>query len=168
MEQTALAGMVVVGLYVLTTAPLLYLLLRAHALKSDYTRWFMAAMMLQILPLGLIFFPLGAIGVVLLAISLAEAHHRHARFKAMGIHNPEVSARWRLEYLYHLWAIGFTLEQKAVAYLFIEVVHRHGFGFFWTWLLPLSGGMWLILGALIIRERRSPPPSPADETQAAS
>ena len=155
MPETAIGSMAVVGLYILVTAPLLYLLLRVHAMKSDYTRLFVAALLLQIIPIGLFFFPFGVAGVLLLAVSLGDAYRRHARLKAMGIDNPEVSSRWQLAYMLHLWAIGFTLEQKGVAYLFLDVVNHRGFGFFWQGFLPMSAAIWLILGALILREWRT-------------
>lgn len=162
MGATSIGAMIVVGLYVLATAPLLYLLLRVHALKSDYTRLFLAALLLQLIPVGLIFFPFGFVGVALLAVSLSEAHRRHARLKRMGIHNPEVAARWRLEYMCHLWALGFALEQKAVAYMFLDVVNLQGFRALWT-LAPLSAVMWLILGGLIVHEARTRPVPPAEQ-----
>src|SRR5690606_36725250 len=110
-------AMIVGGLCVLATASLLFVLLRVDALKSDYTRLFLAALLLQLIPVGLIFFAFGLVGVALLAVSLAEAHRRHAPLKRMGIHNPEVASRLQLEYMCHLWALGFALEQKGVAYL---------------------------------------------------
>lgn len=162
MGSTSVGGMIVVGLYVLATAPLLFLVVRVHALKSDYTRLFLAALLLQLIPVGLIFFPFGFIGVILLGVSLVEAYRRHARLKRMGIHNPEVAARWRFEYVCHLWAIGFALEQKGVAYLFLDVVNHHGFRFLWSALLPASVGLWLILGGLIAREWLAGRAVPAD------
>jgi hypothetical protein len=147
-------AMVVVALYVVVTAPLLYLVLRVHSLQSDYTRLFMAALILQIIPIGLVFFPLGFIGVVLLLASLVATWRRNRRFRAMGIDNPEVAKRWGLELVFNLWALGFALEQKGVAYLFLDVVGRHGLGFLWSFLIPASALGWLVLIGLIIRERR--------------
>lgn len=164
MGSTSVGAMIVVGLYVLATAPLLFLVVRVHALKSDYTRLFMAALLLQLIPVGLIFFPFGFVGVILLGASLVEAHRRHVRLKRMGIHNPEVAARWRFAYVCHLWAIGFSLEQKGVAYLFLDVVNHHGFGFLWRALLPASVCLWLILGGLIVREWLTGRALPADLT----
>jgi hypothetical protein len=146
-------AMVVVALYVVVTAPLLYLVLRVHSLQSDYTRLFMAALILQIIPIGLVFFPLGFIGVVLLLASLVATWRRNWRFRAMGIENPEVARRWGLELVFNLWALGFALEQKGVAYLFLEVVDHHGLGFLWTGLLPMTGLLAVVLAFLISRER---------------
>jgi hypothetical protein len=72
----------------------------------------------------------------------------------MGIENPEVARRWGLELVFNLWALGFALEQKGVAYLFLDVVGRRGLGFLWSFLIPASALGWLVLIGLIIRERR--------------
>lgn len=143
----------VVALYILVTAPMLYLVLRVHGLQSDYTRLFMLALILQIIPIGLLFFPLGFIGLVLLVVSLLATGRRNRRFKAMRIDNPEVARRWALEYVFNLVGLTLAVEQKAVSYLFVQVVERHGLGFLWTGLLPMTGVMAVALVALIRRER---------------
>jgi hypothetical protein len=142
----------VVGLYIVVTAPMLALLLKVHGLQSAYTRLFVAAMILQIIPIGLFFFPLGFLGVVLLVVSLAVTWRRNRRFKAMGIDNPEVAKRWTLEYVFNLLGLAFAIEQ-GVAYLFLEVVDHHGLGFLWTGLLPMTGLLAVVLAFLISRER---------------
>ena len=148
-------ALVVVGLYLVVTAPMLVLLLRVHNLNSDYTRLFMAALLLQIIPLGLLFFPVGFLGVGLLAVTLVATRQRNARFRALGIHNPEVARRWRQEYLLNLWAIGLAIEQKGVAYLFMQVSTHRGLDFLWTGLLPMTVVIWAGLGWAIVRETRS-------------
>jgi hypothetical protein len=152
-----MAAIGVVALYVLVTAPLLVLLVKVHGLAGGYTGLFMAALILQLIPIGLFFFPLGFIGAAMLAVSLAGCVRRNRRFQALHIDNPEVERRWRLEYVLHLWAIGFALEQKGVAYLFLDVVGQRGFGFAMSGLLPLSLGLWLTLAALLLRHRRRLP-----------
>lgn len=143
----------VVALYILATAPMLYLVLRVHGLQSDYTRLFMLALILQIIPIGLLFFPLGFLGVVLLVVSVTATARRNRRFKAMGIDNPAVARRWTLEYLFNLVGLGLAIEQKAVSYLFLRVIERQGLGFLWTGLVPITVALAIVLGALIRRER---------------
>ena len=150
-----MAAMLVVGLYIAVTAPMLYLFLRVHSLNSDYTRLFLAALILQIIPIGLIFFPLGLLGVALLIVSLVGTYRRNARFRALGIHNPEVARRWRQEYVLNLWALGLALEQKGVAYGFMQVIAHQGLAFLWTMLLPMSVLIWGCLGWLIRQETRA-------------
>ncbi len=153
MATLGMAALGVVALYVLVTAPLLFLLVKVHGLAGGYTGLFMAALILQLIPIGLFFFPLGFVGVALLAVSLVGCVRRNRRFEALGIDNPEVGARWRLEYALHLWAIGFALEQKAVAYLFLDVVGHRGLGFAQSGLLPLSLALWAVLAVLLVRHR---------------
>ena len=157
-----MAALIVVALYVVVTAPLLFLLVKVHRLAGGYTGLFMAALILQLIPIGLFFIPLGLIGVAMLAVSLVGCWRRNRRFEALGIDNPEVSRRWRLEYALHLWAIGFALEQKGVAYLFLDVVGQRGFGFATSGLLPLSLALWAVLAVLLVHHRLRAPAALTD------
>lgn len=148
--------MIVVGLYVLVTAPLLGITLLIHGLKSDYTGLFVTGLVLQLIPIGLAFFPLGFLGVAVLAYTLWGALRRNQRFKALGIDNLEVYKRWSLEYQANLVALAFAIEQKGVSLLFIEVASRRGFGLLWG-LAPASVVLWAVVIALVVRERRTLP-----------
>ena len=154
-----LATMGIVGLYVFFTAPFLALLMFIHRLRSSYTGLFMVAIILQLVPIGLIFFPLGFIGVGLLAFTLVSTARRNKSFESSGLHNPGVQRRWTLEYIANLWAFGLALEQKGVALVFIQVTSRSGLSGLWEGFLPASVLMWLLLGPLILRAHRtiSPP-----------
>ena len=148
--------MAVVGVYILVTAPLLAVILLVHGLKSDYTGLFMAALLLQIIPIGLLFYPLGFIGVALLAYTMWGAFQRNRRFRSMGIDNPEVYRRWSIEYQANVVALAFAIEQKGVGLLFLEVAARKGFGLLWV-LVPTSLVLWAAAIALIQHERRHIP-----------
>lgn len=150
-----MAALLVVGLYILCTVPFLVLLLQMHALRSDYTKLFVVGLVLQLVPVGLVFFPLGVLGVGLLCGTGVSVGRRLRRFRASGLHNPEVLHRWSREFVANVIAVGFGLEQKGVAWLFADVTSRHGFAFLWTGLLPASLAIWLLLGALILREHRA-------------
>jgi len=160
----ALLTMVVVGLYILFTVPFLVLLLFVHRLRSDYTRVFMAAMILQLIPIGLIFFPLGFIGVGLLGYSSWATGRRNSAFRRAGLPNPGVQRRWALEYMANLVAFGFSLEQKAAAFLFIDVTSRQWSPVAWPALAGLSLVIWGLLGPWLWREyRRLPVVAPITE-----
>lgn len=148
------AAMGVVGLYVVCTAPFLPLLMLVHRLQSSYTGLFVAALILQLLPIGLVFFPLGFIGVGLLAYTLVASRRRNQSFLASGLYNPDVRRRWTQEYVLNLWAFAFALEQKGVALVFIQVTSRQGYAGLWQGLLPASVVLWLVIGTLIARELR--------------
>lgn len=148
--------MAVVGAYILVTAPLLALIILVHGLKSDYTGVLMAGLVLQIIPIGLLFYPLGFIGVLVLAYTLVGTVRRNRRFKTMGIDNPEVYRRWSTEYLANLVAFSFAIEQKGIGLLFIDVASHKGFGMLWA-LVPLSVLLWIAVIALIVRERKGLP-----------
>lgn len=150
----SLQAMAVVGLYVACTAPFLGLILYVHALKSSYTQLLIIALILQLIPIGLVFFPLGFIGVALLAYTLAETARRNGQFRASGVQNPEVERRWTREYIANLLAFGLALEQKGVALVFVQVTARQGLEGLWQGLLPVSLIMWALLGHLIWRETR--------------
>lgn len=145
----------VVFLYVLATLPFLALLLRVLRHQSDYTRLFVAGLTLQLLPVGLLYLPLGAVGVLLLGYTLVTSYRRNRQFRKTGIEHPEVEHRWSIEYQANLLALGFALEQKAIAWLFVQVVSRHGFEVLWRWILPMSVPMWLGLLLLIELERHT-------------
>ncbi|HEY9724253.1 MAG TPA: hypothetical protein V6D47_19790 [Oscillatoriaceae cyanobacterium] len=145
-------ALLVIGLYILCTIPFLVLLVMMHALRSDYAKLFIAGIVLQIVPLGLIFFPVGFFGVGLLCYTGISSGRRLRRFRASGLYNPDVLKRWSWEFIANVIAIGFSFEQKGVAWLFTEVTNRHGFGFLWNDLVPVSLAMWAVLAVLIVRE----------------
>lgn len=151
-----IAAMGVVALYLLCTAPFLPLLLYVHRMKSAYTGMFIAAMILQLIPIGLVFFPLGLVGVGMLAFTLVATNRRNSAFVRSRLPNPGVERRWREEYLANLVAFGFGLEQKSVALLFIHVTTPHGGlgNAIWA-LLPGSLLLWGVLGPLMWRETRA-------------
>lgn len=150
----SLATMIAVGLYVLTTAPFLPLMLFVHRLGGAYAGLFMAAMILQLVPIGLVFIPLGAVGVALLGFSLHRVAQRLKGFRRAGLPNPAVHERWSHEYLANIVALGLALEQKGAAWTFLEASRGVGFATFWTWIVPLSLVLWAWLAWLIVRERR--------------
>jgi hypothetical protein len=145
--------MIVVALYLLVSAPMLGLVLLVHNLKSDYTRLFVTALILQIIPIGLIFFPLGLIGLGMLFVSLFLTVRRNRQYEALGAKNPEVSRRWTLEYQANLVAVGLALEQKGVAWLFLEVAAKHGLGFLLE-LAPATLVIGSVLGAFLLKSRQ--------------
>jgi hypothetical protein len=144
--------MAVVGVYLLFSAPMLGVLLLVHGLRSDYTNLLMAALFLQIIPIGLLFYPLGFIGVAMLGYTLWLAAERNRRFRRMGIDNVGVYRRWSTEYQANAVALGLAIEQKAVGLLFIEVAARHGFAMLWS-LIPASVVLWFLVITLVRRER---------------
>lgn len=147
-------AMGVVALYLLCTAPFLGLILYVHALKSSYTQLLIIALILQLIPIGLVFFPLGFLGVAILAYTLAETGRRNRLFREGSYDNPAVDQRWSREYLANLWAFGLALEQKGVALVFIQVTTRQGLDGLWQGLLPVSLILWSFLGYAIWKEAR--------------
>lgn len=145
----------VVFLYLLATLPCLGLMVGVLRQRGDYTRLFVAGLVLQLLPVGLLYLPLGAVGVLLLAYTLVASFRRNRQFRASGIAHPEVERRWSLEYQANLFALGFALEQKAVAWLFLQVVSHHGMQALWRWILPASAVTWGGLLLLFVLERRT-------------
>lgn len=153
MLQLQIETMVTVGVYVGMTAPFLPLLLYVHRWNGAYTGLFVAALVLQLIPIGLIFFPLGLIGVAILAGTLGSTRRRLRDFRASGMPNDEVHARWIREYLANLVAMGFALEQKAAALAFLEASSGHGLFALWGLFLPGSGLLWLLLAKPLRAER---------------
>ncbi len=145
----------VVFCYMFASLPFLGLLVGVLRRQSAYTRLFVAGLVLQLVPVGLLYFPLGVAGVLLLVYTLAASFRQNRLFRATGIVRPDVEHRWSREYQANLWALGFAVEQKAMAWLFLQVVGRHGFQVLWQWILPLSGVMWTGLFLLLWTERRT-------------
>lgn len=145
----------VVFLYLLATLPCLGLVVGVLRRQSAYTRLFLGGLLLQLLPVGLLYFPLGFAGVALLGYTLAVSWRHNRQLRASGIAHPDVERRWSLEYRANLWAVGFALEQKAMAWLFLEVVGHRGFQVLWQWILPLSAGTWATLLVLLACEHRA-------------
>ncbi|MEB3196745.1 MAG: hypothetical protein VKP62_06025 [Candidatus Sericytochromatia bacterium] len=152
--STTAATLLTVGLYVLATAPFLPLMLYVHRLDGAYAGLFMGALVLQLVPLGMLFLPLGALGVALLMVTLYRAHARLVAFRDAGLHNPRVHARWIREYLANLVALGLALEQKAVAWIFLEASSGKGLDHLYTIVLPASLLLWAGLLVLIRRENQ--------------
>lgn len=152
--DTGLAAMGCVLGYVLVTAPLLAVLLWVHRLRSDYTKLLLAALILQIIPIGLIFFPLGLVGMAVLAFTTVATLRRNARFRALAPENTEVHRRWTQEALANVLALGFAFEQKGIAWLLMDVTGQRGLAGLWLWLLPGSLVLWLALAPWLRREWR--------------
>jgi hypothetical protein len=147
--------MIVVALYVLVSAPFLPLMLYVHRLGGAYAGLFMGALVLQLIPIGLAFLPLGLVGVGLLGFTLAGVGRRLTAFRASGMHNPEVHDRWSKEYVANALALGLALEQKGIAWVFLEASRGGGLHTLWTAILPVSLVVWGLLLGLIARERRT-------------
>lgn len=141
MSATTLATLFAVAYYVFATVPFLPLMLYVHRLGGAYAGLLMAALVMQILPIGLVFIPVGALGVGLLAYTLYQVRGRLRHFRASGLHNPEVHARWIKEHIANWVALGLALEQKAAAWLFLEASSGHNI---WVLTLVLTG-----LGAVL-------------------
>lgn len=148
----AMAAMGLVLAYLLVTAPMLLLMLKVHSLGSDYTRLFMIAMFLQLIPIGLIFLPLGVVGLGLLAVTLAATILRNRKFRRGNFDNTEVHRRWTFEAIANFAAFGLALEQKGIAVTFLEVVSQRATPAIWLWLGLGSLGVWGVLGWCIWRE----------------
>lgn len=149
-----LATLAAVALYLLATAPFLPLLLVVHKLDGAYTMPFIVAIVLQLVPIGLVFLPLGFIGVAILVYTLVAVTQRLRVYRRAGIDNPEVHLRWSREYLANLVALGFALEQKGAAIVFLEASSGQGLGHFWQVMLPASALLWAAIAILFHRERR--------------
>lgn len=147
-----LATMAAVALYLAATAPFLPLLLVVHKLGGAYTGLFVAAILLQLVPLGLVFFPLGFVGVVILGYTLVQVRRRLDDFRRAGLASPEVHVRWIKEYLANLVAFGLALEQKGAAFVFLEASSGLGLAHLWSALIPLSVALWAVIAVLFRRE----------------
>jgi hypothetical protein len=146
--------MVAVGVYVAMTAPFLPLLLYVNRYGGAYTGLFVAALVLQLVPIGLVFFPLGFIGVGILGWTLWSTRQRLLEFRRSGIPNPSVHAAWVREYLANLVAMGFALEQKGAALAFLEASTGQGLFVLWAIFLPASVLLWAGLAVPLRAERR--------------
>jgi hypothetical protein len=146
--------MITVALYVLVSAPFLPLMLYVHRLGGAYAGLFMGALVLQLIPIGLAFLPLGLVGVALLGFTLARVGKRLAAFRASGMHNPEVHDRWSKEYMANALALGLALEQKGIAWVFLAASRGGGLSDLWTVVLPASLIVWGAVAWGIHRERR--------------
>lgn len=147
--------MIAVAFYLVATAPFLPLMLLIHRLGGAYTGLFVVALVLQLVPIGLVYLPLGFIGVVLLGYSLKRTADRLRDFRRSGVHHPEVHARWVKEYLLNLLAFGFALEQKIAAALFIDTSTGAGLTHLLPIALPCSLLLWAGLAFPIHREWRA-------------
>lgn len=125
-----------VGAYLLSTAPFLFLLPLAHRGQAEGRTWLLAGMVLQLLPIGLIFFPLGFVGVAILGGAWVATLRRQRLFALSGILRPDLAAAWRQEQLLAGAATTLALQQKGVALAFLEAARGHG-----GW--PLAGALLL-------------------------
>ena len=154
-SHVSVATMAAVGIYVAATAPFLPLLLIVHRQGGAYTGPFVAALVLQLVPIGLVFVPLGFIGVGMLGWTLWATDRRLRAFRRSGLDSPEVHGRWLREHLTNLVAFGVALEQKTAALLFLDASAGGGLRHLWTGLLPASVALWLVLAWPIWEDLRA-------------
>ena len=150
----ALPAIALAFAYLFFTAPLALIVVKVHRLRSDYTRLFMLAMFLQLIPVGLVFFPLGLVGLGLLGFTLASTMLRNRKFRRLAIHNPEVHRRWTVEAIANLAAFAVGLGQKSVAVAFAGVVSKQGWHMQATWLVPATLAVWTVVGWALLTEWR--------------
>lgn len=150
----ATGAIALVFAYLVVTAPMALVVLKVHRLQSDYTRLFMIAMFLQLIPVGLVFFPLGFAGLGLLGFTMASTLLRNRKFRRMAIHNPEVHRRWTVEAIANLAAFALGLAQKSVAAAFAGVVSQQPWQHAAAWLAPATLAVWIVVGWAIWREWR--------------
>lgn len=137
-------------------APLLGLALWVHRLGSAYTRLLLAALLLQLIPIGLVFFPLGFAGVALLGYALGATLRRNARFRRSGLANPDVHRRWTHEAIAAALALGFAVQHKALAVAFTQAAaHPATAAAPLGWLAPASLALWSGVAAYCLYEWRA-------------
>jgi len=146
----------VIGAYLACTVPLLAILLKALTMRGAYMGVFIAGLLLQIIPIGLFFFPLGIIGVGILAYSTISASHRAYQLRRLHLDNQDVERLWTLELLLNLMAIGFAVQQKLFAWLFLQVTLRQADLFLLGVLAGISLLWWALIGTLTWREWQQP------------
>jgi len=144
-SATTLATLFAVACYVVATIPFLPLMLVVHRLGGAYAGLFMAALVMQILPIGLVFIPVGALGVGLLAYTLYQVRGRLRHFRSSGLNNPEVHTRWTKEHVANWVALGLALEQKAAAWLFLEASSGNSIGV----LTLVLAGLGILIGLTV-------------------
>lgn len=152
----------IAALYMLVTAPFLVLLIKVHATKSDYLGLFLWGIALQLIPIGLIYFPLGFVGWAILLLSLAGSWKRNRQFRLSGLDNPTVGRQWSLEYGWNLLAFGLATQQKLVALLFVALTGRLATEAHWGALVMGSTVLWAAIGLELRQEGRRRPPMPTD------
>ncbi|MEB3186140.1 MAG: hypothetical protein VKP72_01730 [bacterium] len=141
--------------YLACTIPCVGLLIWILRLRSDQVGLFAVALWLQLVPVGLLYWPLGLPGVVLLAAALWRCVRRNHRFRSSGLGNPEVERLWSRETVGAWLALGLACEQKGLAWLFLEVTGHRGWDLLWHVLLPVSLIGWLAIALGIHLERRT-------------
>lgn len=149
------------GLYAAFTVPLLLLLIRVHAWGSPYTRLFQAALLLQIVPVGLVYLPLGAVSLGVLGYALWKAEKQVRQFRALGVSNPAVERRWGTLALAAWGAMGCACQQKVVAVLFVELVAHQPLAELLPAAVGVSGLGWLALLSYVGWQYRQLPAAPA-------
>lgn len=156
--MTGLGAIALAGLYALFTVPLLLLLIRVHAWGSPYTRLFQAALLLQIIPVGLVYLPLGAASLGLLALALWKAEKQVRQFRALGVSNPAVERRWGTLALAGWGAMGCACQQKVVSVLFVQLVAHQPLGRLAPAVVAVSAAGWLALTGYVWWQYRQLPP----------
>lgn len=151
---TAALALAMVVAYMIVTAPFLYLLVKAHGMQRDYLGLFVTGVILQIIPIGLVYFPLGLAGLAVLGASLSGAAARSRRIRRSALRAPEVIRRWSGDYLLNLVAFALALEQKGIAVVFIAVTRRMSGTALWLSLGAFSLVLWATVLLLARRERR--------------
>ena len=139
--------------YIACTVPCVGLLVWILQLRSVHAREFQVALFLQLLPVGLLYWPLGVPGVAILGSCIWRGGRRMRQFRGSGLYNPSVEKAWSLEQVGALLAFGLACEQKAFAWLFLEVSSHRGWGVLWGTILPASVFGWLAIALLVRRER---------------
>lgn len=140
--------------YLACTIPCVGILVGLLRLRSDQTTLFTVALWLQLVPVGLLFWPLGLPGVLLLGLALCRCVVRNRKLRASGIVQAEVERLWSRETIGAFLALGFACEQKAMAWLFLDVTGHRGWAVLPEVLIPASVVTWGAIAVSIWREHR--------------
>jgi hypothetical protein len=152
--NTSIWVLLTVFLYILSTAPFLPLLILTHRLRADNTPRIITGMALQIIPLGLVFLPLAVAGVAYLTFLLRESIKRNRQFEQSGLNHPDLWQKWRQETTLLWWAVGLAIQQKIIAWLFLDASARHLPGVQWIAAGVVSVGLWIVI---LFKTRRKLP-----------
>ena len=82
--------------YIACTVPCVGLLVWILQLRSVHAREFQVALFLQLLPVGLLYWPLGVPGVAILGSCIWRGGRRMRQFRVSGLYNPSVEKAWSL------------------------------------------------------------------------
>ncbi len=139
--------------YLACTIPCVGILVGLLRLRSDQATHFTVALWLQLVPVGLLFWPLGLPGVILLGLALWRCLVRNRKLRASGIVQSTVERLWHRETIGAFLALGFACEQKAMAWLFMDVTGHRGWAVLGEILIPASVVTWTAIALGIWRER---------------